>query len=70
MGGDGSSNTINVDFSILSAPLNMMINEIKGLRADMASGKIGVYMDTEKVTSKIGRQVDSSTRNNFNLGQA
>jgi hypothetical protein len=69
-GGDGSSNAINVDFSILSAPLNMMINEIKGLRADMASGKIGVYMDTEKVTSKIGRQVDSSTRNNFNLGQA
>ncbi len=69
-GGDGSSNTINVDFSILSAPLNMMITEIKGLRADMASGKIGVYMDTEKVTSKIGRQVDSSTRNNFNLGQA
>jgi hypothetical protein len=68
--GDGSSNTINVDFSILSAPLNMMISEIKGLRADMASGKIGVYMDTEKVTSKIGRQVDSSTRNNFNLGQA
>jgi hypothetical protein len=48
----------------------MMINEIKGLRADMVSGKIGVYMDTEKVTSKIGRQVDSSTRNNFNLGQA
>jgi hypothetical protein len=70
IGGEGSSNTINVDFSILSAPLNMMINEIKGLRADMASGKIGVYMDTEKVTSKIGRQVDSSTRNNFNLGQA
>lgn len=69
-GGDGSSNTINVDFSILSAPLNMMINEIKGLRADMASGKIGVYMDTAKVTSNIGRQVDSSTRNNFNLGQA
>lgn len=69
-GGDGSSNTINVDFSMLSAPLNMMINEIKGLRADMASGKIGVYMDTAKVTSNIGRQVDSSTRNNFNLGQA
>jgi hypothetical protein len=70
-GGDSSStNTINVDFSILSAPLNMMINEIKALRADMVSGKIGVYMDTEKVTSKIGRQVDNSTRNNFNLGQA
>lgn len=66
----GSGNTLNVDLSTLSAPLNMMINEIKGLRTDMNSGKIGVYMDTEKVTSKISRQVDSSTRNNFNLGQA
>lgn len=69
-GGEGSSPTINVDFTALSAPLNAMINEIKGLRADMASGKIGVYMDTEKVTSKIGRQVDQSTRNNYSLGQA
>ena len=36
----------------------------------MASGKIAVYMDAEKVTSKIGRQVDQSTRNNYSLGQA
>jgi hypothetical protein len=61
---------VNVNLSQLAAPLTAMINEIKGLRADMASGKIAVYMDAEKVTSKIGRQVDQSTRNNYSLGQA
>lgn len=69
-GGDGSGATLNVDLSTLSAPLNAMINEIKALRADMASGKIAVYMDTAKVTSNIGRQVDQGTRNNYSLGQA
>jgi hypothetical protein len=67
---ESSLGTSNVDFTVLSAPLNTMINEIKGLRADMASGKIAVYMDTAKVTSNIGRQVDQSTRNNYSLGQA
>jgi hypothetical protein len=67
--GEGGIN-VNVNLSQLAAPLTAMINEIKGLRADMASGKIGVYMDTEKVTSKIGKQVDQSTRNNYSLGQA
>ena len=67
----GRGRNVNVNnLSQLAAPLQAMINEIKGLRADMASGKIGVYMDTEKVTSKIGRQVDQSTRNNYSLGQA
>ena len=61
---------VNLNLSQLAAPLTAMINEIKGLRADMASGKIAVYMDAEKVTSKIGRQVDQSTRNNYSLGQA
>jgi len=65
-GGEG----VSANLSQLAAPLNAMINEIRGLRADMASGKIAVYMDTEKVTSKIGRQVDQSTRNNYSLGQA
>lgn len=69
-GGDGGGTTLNVDLSTLSAPLNAMINEIKALRADMASGKIAVYMDTAKVTSNIGRQVDAGTRNNYTLGQA
>jgi hypothetical protein len=65
-GGEG----VSVNLSQLAAPLNAMIAEIRGLRADMASGKIAVYMDTEKVTSKIGRQVDQSTRNNYSLAQA
>jgi len=65
-----SETLLTAELSTLSAPLYAMINEIKGLRADMASGKIAVYMDTEKVTSKIGRQVDQSTRNNYSLGQA
>jgi hypothetical protein len=69
--GRGRGRNVNVNnLSQLAAPLQAMINEIKGLRADMASGKIAVYMDTEKVTSKIGRQVDQSTRNNYSLGQA
>ena len=68
--GEGLPPTINVDFTALSAPLNAMINEIKALRADMASGKIAVYMDTAKVTSNIGKQVDQTTRNNYSLGQA
>jgi hypothetical protein len=58
------------DISTLSAPLQAMINELKALRFDMASGKIGVYMDTTKVTSKIAKQVDQSTRNNYTVGQA
>jgi hypothetical protein len=70
---DGKSRGRNVNvnnLSQLAAPLNAMINEIKGLRADMASGKIAVYMDTSKVTSTIGKKVDAATRNNYSLGQA
>jgi hypothetical protein len=52
----------------LSIPLNVLVSEIKMLRQDMANGKIAVYMDTEKVTSKISRQVDVGTRNFFNIG--
>ena len=71
--GDGKSRGRNVNvnnLSQLAAPLNAMIAEIKALRADMASGKIAVYMDTSKVTSTIGKKVDSATRNNYSLGQA
>ena len=58
------------NLSALSAPLNAMINEIKALRADMASGKIAVYMDTAKVTANISTNVDQGTRNSYNLGSA
>jgi hypothetical protein len=54
-----------INLSVLSAPLNAMINEIKALRADMASGKIAVHMDGAKVTAGVSNQVNKSTRNNF-----
>lgn len=58
------------NLAALSAPLNAMINEIKALRADLNSGKIAVYMDTAKVTSNIGRNVDQNTRNSYNIASA
>jgi hypothetical protein len=33
----------------------------------MASGKIGVYMDNDKVTSNVMTTAERSTRNNFAL---
>jgi len=62
-GGGGS-------LSALAAPLAAVVNEIKALRADMASGKIAVYMDSAKVTSNVNTQVEKTTRNNYNIGQA
>ena len=69
-GGSAVASTPQINLSALSAPLNAMINEIKALRADMASGKIAVYMDTAKVTSNISTNVDQGTRNSYNLGSA
>ena len=56
--------------SALAAPLAAVVNEIKALRADMASGKIAVYMDSAKVTSNVNTQVEKTTRNSYNIGQA
>ena len=47
--------------------IGALINEFRGVRADMASGKIGVYMDSERVTSNVTRTIDNSTRNKFAL---
>jgi hypothetical protein len=69
-GGGVVASTPQINLSALSAPLNAMINEIKALRADMASGKIAVYMDSAKVTSNISSNVDQATRNSYNLGSA
>ena len=63
-GGGGGS------LSALAAPLAAVVNEIKALRADMASGKIAVYMDSAKVTSNVNTQVEKTTRNSYNIGQA
>ena len=50
--------------------VNALITEMKALRADMVSGKIAVYMDTAKVTSNVNTQVEKTTRNSYNIGQA
>jgi len=47
--------------------INTLINEFRGVRADMAGGKIGVYMDNDKVTANVTRTAERSTRNNFAL---
>ena len=45
--------------------MNELIAEIKGLRADLSSGKIGVNMDGQKVTSKITSVVDKGSKNSY-----
>jgi hypothetical protein len=66
-GGGVSSGGGGVNLSALSAPLNNMINEIKMLRDDLKSGKIAVYMDGSSVTAGLAKNVEKSTRNNYNL---
>jgi hypothetical protein len=47
--------------------INQLIAELKGLRADMTSGKIGVNMDGAKVTAGVSNQINKNTRNNFTI---
>lgn len=61
--GGGTSN-----LSMLAAPMQAMVNEVKALRADLSAGKIAVYMDAQKVTNGVARRVDETTRNSYNLG--
>jgi hypothetical protein len=42
-----------------------LIEEIKGLRADLNSGKISVHMDGQKVTSRVSAIVDKSSSNSY-----
>jgi hypothetical protein len=42
-----------------------LIDEIKGLRADLNSGKISVHMDGQKVTSRISAIVDKGSSNSY-----
>jgi hypothetical protein len=42
-----------------------LIEEIKGLRADLNAGKISVNMDGQKVTSKISAIVDRGSSNSY-----
>jgi len=45
----------------------LLIDEIKGLRADLNSGKIGVYMDGEKVTSRVSATVERIGGNSYSM---
>lgn len=42
-----------------------LIEEIKGLRADLNAGKISVHMDGQKVTSRISAIVDKGSSNSY-----
>ena len=65
--GTAGGNISVSNLSTLSAPLNNLIAEVKGMRDDLKAGKIAVYMDSQKVTNNIGRQADKSTRNNYSF---
>ncbi len=45
--------------------MDALISEIKGLRADLASGKIGVNMDGASVTARVSSHVDKSNKNSY-----
>jgi hypothetical protein len=51
------------------AAINILVNEMKQMRKDMASKSTDVYMDGSKVTANVASNVNKSTRNNFTLGQ-
>lgn len=42
-----------------------LIDEIRGLREDLNSGKIAVYMDGKNVTTKVASIASKSTKNNY-----
>ena len=45
--------------------MDELISEIKGLRADLTSGKIGVNMDGASVTARVSSHVDRSSKNSY-----
>jgi hypothetical protein len=45
--------------------MDALISEIKGLRADLTSGKIGVNMDGASVTARVSSHVDKSNKNSY-----
>jgi hypothetical protein len=42
-----------------------LIDEIKGLRADLIAGKIAVNIDGQKVTSNVGKVVSRNSSNSY-----
>jgi hypothetical protein len=54
-----------------SKGIDMLVQEMKALRADMNSGKIqtNTYLDGQKVTTGIAAASERSSKNNFSYGQ-
>ena len=50
--------------------INILVNEMKQMRKDMASKSNDVYMDGSKVTANVASNSNNNTRNNFAFGQA
>ena len=45
--------------------MSALLDEIKGLRADLNSGKVAVYLDGKKVTSTVARVANTSSINTY-----
>jgi hypothetical protein len=50
-----------------SVDFTELLTEIRGLRSDLNSGKIAVYVDGRKVTSSVSRVVDRVSTNSYGL---
>jgi len=65
------NNTGGQTQSVISSNSNNMIGaliqEFRGVRADMQAGKIVVYMDGDRVTAGVAKVVGRGTRNDFAL---
>ena len=48
-----------------SGEMSALLDEIKGLRADLNSGKVAVYLDGKKVTSTVARVANTSSVNTY-----
>jgi hypothetical protein len=64
-GNDNSTQLASNNKGNSSNMMSVFVNELRGLRGDMSSGKIGVYMDGSKVTSNVAGNANQSTRNNY-----
>jgi uncharacterized protein HemX len=75
LGGSESSDNTNLNAAAVlgatgigaGAAVNILVQEIKQMRKDMASKTNDVYMDGSKVSSQLKTQTDKSNRNNFSL---
>jgi hypothetical protein len=59
---EGGSSLSSLESTIRTTN-DALLMEIKGLREDLVSGKIGISMDGESVTSKVTKFINRSTQN-------